>query len=69
MIPPIIQQMKTILWRPPEHRKYSPQQFLTKLNQLVKKSVNNPTKLEFRLKFSKNIRRTNHFLNASFHNI
>ena len=60
--------MKTILSRPPEHRKKSTKQFLTKFNPLVKKSINNPTKLEFGLKTLKNIRRTNHFLNASFHN-
>ena len=46
--------------------KKSPQQFLTKLNPLVKKSINNPTTLEFCLKTLKNIRRTNHFLNVFF---
>ena len=53
--------------KPPEHRKISPQQFLTKLNPLAKKSIHNPTTIEFRFKTLTNIRRTNHFLNAFFH--
>ena len=48
--------------------KIHPQQFLTKLNPLVKKSINIPTTLEFRLKGLKDIRRTDHFLNAFFYN-
>ena len=42
--------------------KIHPQQFLTNLNPLVKKSRNNPTTLEFRLKTLKNIRRNKSFL-------
>ena len=39
--------------RPPEHHKISPQQLFTKLNPLVKKSINNSTTLESRLKQQK----------------
>ena len=39
--------------RPPEHHKISPQQFFTKLNPLVKKSINNSTTLESPLKQQK----------------
>ena len=60
--------MKTKLGRPHDYHKINPQQFLTQLNPLVKKSINNPTTLEFRPKILKIFDETNHFLNASFSN-
>ena len=62
------QQKKTKQRRPPEHHKVSLQQFFTKLNPLVKKTINSPTTLEFRPRSSKNNRITNHFLNVSLFN-
>ena len=38
---------------PPKHHKISPQQLFTKLNPLVKKSIDNSTTLEYRLKQQK----------------
>ena len=64
----ITQKIKIKQGRPPEHHKISLQLFFTKLNPLVKKSIKNPTTLEFLPRSSKNIRGTNHFLNASLFN-
>ena len=50
----------------PNTIKIHPQLFLTKLSPLVKKSINNPTTLESRLKTLKNIRRNKSFLNCFF---
>ena len=52
-IPQITRQIKIKQRRPPEHHKISPQQLFTKLNPLVKKSKNNSTTLESRLKQQK----------------
>ena len=52
-IPQIIRKIKINQRRPPKHHKIRPQQFFTKLNPLVKKSINNSTTLEFRLEKQK----------------
>ena len=50
----------------PNTLKIHPQQFLTKVNPLVKKSINNPTTLEFCLNTLKNKRRNKSFLKCFF---
>ena len=45
-IPQITRQTKIKQRGPPEHHKISPQQFFTKINPLVKKSINKPTTLQ-----------------------